>query len=96
MAVDRDQFFAELDRLTEQEIEARVPMWDRERLDLVEEYIDLRWDQATRNTREEAALVAAQVARRAATRATAALILALGAWLTAGVSGLIAYLAFMK
>jgi hypothetical protein len=37
-SLDRDEFFAQLDQLTPREIKARLPMWDRERLVLLEEY----------------------------------------------------------
>ena len=42
MPVDRDKFLAELDALTDEEIERRLPHWDREQLALVQEYIDQR------------------------------------------------------
>ena len=42
MVVGRDEFFAELDGLTEKEIEARLDLWDREQLALVQEYLDQR------------------------------------------------------
>ncbi|MGH6865765.1 MAG: hypothetical protein ACREDO_06295 [Methyloceanibacter sp.] len=99
MAVERDQFFAELEALTDSEIEARLPLWDHERLALVEEYVSLRESaktaahSATRTT-TEAVLVAVGLARRATMKANVALILALGAWLAAAVAGVMAYLAF--
>ena len=37
MVVERDEFFAELDGLTEKEIEARLDLWDREQLALIQE-----------------------------------------------------------
>jgi hypothetical protein len=40
MVVEREQFFAELDGLTEKEIEARLDLWDREQLALIQEYLD--------------------------------------------------------
>jgi hypothetical protein len=40
MVVERDQFFAELDGLTEKEIEARLDLWDEEQLALIQEYLD--------------------------------------------------------
>ncbi len=42
MAVNRDEFFAELDKLTDQQIEQRLPLWNREELMLVQQYIDRR------------------------------------------------------
>jgi hypothetical protein len=49
MPVDRDKFLAELDALTDEEIERRLPQWDREQLALVQQYID----QRTLPTRQE-------------------------------------------
>jgi hypothetical protein len=37
--MDRNQFFAELDQLTQSQIEARLASWDSEQLKLVEEYL---------------------------------------------------------
>jgi hypothetical protein len=37
--MDRDGFFAMLDQLTPSQIEARLPLYDREQLKLVEEYL---------------------------------------------------------
>ncbi len=37
-AVDRDEFFAQLDQLTPKEMEARLSSWDRDTLLLVQEY----------------------------------------------------------
>ena len=45
MAVNRDEFFAELDKLTDQEIEERLPLFDREQLLLVQQYIDRRGEE---------------------------------------------------
>ena len=42
MVVGRDEFFAELDGLTEKEIEARLDLWDQEQLALIQEYLDQR------------------------------------------------------
>ena len=42
MVVERDEFFAELDGLTEKEIEARLDLWDQEQLALIQEYLDQR------------------------------------------------------
>ena len=39
MVVGRDEFFAELDGLTEKEIEARLDLWDQEQLALIQEYL---------------------------------------------------------
>jgi hypothetical protein len=40
MVVERGEFFAELDGLTEKEIEARLDLWDEEQLALIQEYLD--------------------------------------------------------
>jgi len=37
--MDPNQFFAELDQLTQSQIEARLASWDSEQLKLVEEYL---------------------------------------------------------
>ena len=43
--MDRNQFFAELDQLTQSQIEARLASWDSEQLKLVEEYLGARNNQ---------------------------------------------------
>lgn len=108
MAVSRDEFFAELDTLTDQEIEQRLPLLDREQLLLVQQYIDRRGDepkdQVPRPQNDSskvsepssdsriATLAALITARKAMSMAVAALILSIGAMLTAIVAGVIAYL----
>jgi hypothetical protein len=37
--MDRDEFFAQLDKLAPKEIDARLSSWDKERLVLVREYL---------------------------------------------------------
>jgi len=108
MAVNRDEFFAELDKLTDQEIEERLPLFDREQLLLVQQYIDRRGEEPqdqvpgppqnrskvskpSSDTRN-ATLVALIAARKATSMAAAALILSIGAMLTAIVAGVMAYL----
>ena len=105
MVVERDEFFAELDRLTEKEIEARLDSWDREQLALIQEYLDQR--VSARAKAEQAAQIKAapsaqddavvaslvEVASTANTKATAALILSVGAMLAAMASALVAFLA---
>jgi len=108
MAVNRDEFFAELDKLTDQEIEKRLPLFDREQLLLVQQYIDRRGEEPqdqvpgrhrtvrrfpepSSDTRN-ATLVALITARKATSMAAAALILSIGAMLTAIVAGVMAYL----
>jgi ABC-type Na+ transport system ATPase subunit NatA len=106
MVVERDEFFAELDGLTEKEIEARLDLWDREQLALIQEYLDQRVSARAKAEQSEqiktapsalddAAVVASlvEVASTANTRATAALILSVGAMLAAMASALVAFLA---
>ena len=98
MAVNRNEFFALLDGLTEKEIEARLPTWDMERLELAQEYVETRLaptenpspdQRQTGQAVETAALLALKAARSANLKATAALILAIGAMLTAVLCGVI-------
>ena len=107
MAVNRDEFFAELDKLTDRQIEERLPLWDRERLILVQEYIDgregepmgaaqplepARKQPETDSSAKDAALVALAAAKKANTVALSALIISLGAMLTAVMAGAMVYL----
>ena len=104
MVVGRDEFFAELDGLNEKEIEARLDLWDQEQLALIQEYLDQR--VLGRAKAEQAAQINAgpsaqdavvaslvEVANAANTKATAALILSVGAMLAAIASALVAFLA---
>ena len=100
MVVERDEFFAELNGLTEKEIEARLDLWDHEQLALIQEYLDQR--VLGRVRAEQAAQIKAapsvvaslvEVASTANTKATAALILSVGAMLAAMASALVAFLA---
>lgn len=96
-----DEFFAELDTLTDDEIEQRLSIWDKETLSLVQEYIDRRQEEVQKaaaqieidRSAKDAALVALKSASRANTIATAALILAVGAMLAATAAGALFYLA---
>jgi hypothetical protein len=99
MSVNRDEFFAELDGLTEKEIEEQLATWDMERLTLAQEYIRARFaatevqpELAEDMAAVRVAMAALRAAKSANTRALAALILAVGAMLTAIVSGLIVVL----
>jgi len=101
MAVNGTEFFALLDGLTEKEIEALLPTWDMERLELAQEYVETRLapaDPAKPDQRqtgqgvETAALLALNTARAASVRATAALILAVGAMVSAVLCGVIVVL----
>jgi broad specificity phosphatase PhoE len=90
--VNRDEFFAELDGLTEKEIEERLPNWDMERLALAQEYVDTRlartrtpqpYSGEAIGASETPALLALRTAKAANIRAIAALILSVGAMLAA-------------
>ncbi len=98
MALNRTEFFALLDGLTEKEIEARLPTWDMERLELAQEYVETRLAPAdghqrdprqTEKAAETAALLALNTVRSASVRATAALILSIGAMITSVLCGVI-------
>ena len=110
MVVEREEFFAELDGLTEKEIEARLDLWDREQLALIQEYLDQKVlarakaeqseqikaapsDQVAPSAQDAVAASLAEVASTANTKATAALILSVGAMLAAVASALVAFLA---
>ncbi|MGA7457595.1 MAG: hypothetical protein WBW51_09830 [Methyloceanibacter sp.] len=104
MVVERDEFFAELDGLTEKEIEARLDLWDREQLALIQEYLDQRvlgrakaeqpaQIKAAPSAQNAVMASLAEVANTANTKATAALILSVGAMLAAMASALVAFLA---
>ena len=112
MTVNRDEFFAELDTLTDQEIHERLPLWDREKLLLVQDYVDRREGEPlevasgppkrARMQSEvdlgarDAAVVALEAAKKANTMAVSALILSAGAILTATLAGAAAYLALQN
>jgi hypothetical protein len=99
--MNRDEFFAELDKLTEQEIETRLPQWDREQLLLVQEYLDEKAEQTKAapsaqidsSTKEEALRVSVEAAKRTHSMALMAMILAVGAMMAAITSALVAFLA---
>ena len=104
MVVEREEFFAELDGLTEKEIEARLDLWDREQLALIQEYLDQKvlarakaeqseQIKAAPSAQDAVAASLAEVASTANTKATAALILSVGAMLAAIASALVAFLA---
>jgi preprotein translocase subunit SecF len=98
--MDRDEFFAELDGLTEKEIEGRLSSWDRGQLVLVQEYIDKKVERAKaaqaaqpERANEDAVRVSVEVSRRAHSMALMALIVALGAMMAAIASTFVAFLA---
>jgi hypothetical protein len=99
MAVNRDQLFAELEALTEAEIEAGLDaaVWGEDKRQLVEHYLDqlklttMQFEAAT--TAKEAALAAAAHAKKATSTALAALVIAAGAVVAAMASAFVAFLA---
>jgi hypothetical protein len=103
MVVERDQFFLELDGLSEQEIEAQLDLYDKEQLALIQEYLDRRVEALTKAEQvpptksapslQDAVASLAKVANTANDKATAALIVSLGAMLAAMASALVAFLA---
>jgi len=102
MTVNRDQLFAELDKLSADEIEAGLDagVWSEDRRQLVEHYLDQMKLTTLQMDIADTAKVAAQAAegqsRRATSLAMAALILAAGAMLAATAAGLIAFLALRR
>ena len=93
--MNRDEFFAVLDQLTQSQIEASLSLWDQDHLKLVREYLERRdADTPASEPRAPAlhsALAAAVgLATKAYKIATVALILAIGAMLAAILSGLMA------
>jgi hypothetical protein len=102
MTVDRDQLFAELDKLSADEIEAGLyaGVWSGDRRQLVEHYLDqmklatLQMDIA--DTAKVAAKAAEGQSRRATSIAMAALIIAVGAMIAAMASAIITFLALRR
>jgi hypothetical protein len=103
--VNRDELFAELDMLTEREIEAGLAagVWDEPKIPLVRHYLEqMKPGQATatrvdqleiaRNVRD-AAWEAVGEAKGAKLLAIAALIIAAGAMIAAMASAFVAFLA---
>jgi uncharacterized protein involved in exopolysaccharide biosynthesis len=99
MAVNRDQLFAELEALSEDEIETGLDagVWGEDKRQLVEHYLDqlkLTTMQLEATTSaKEAAVVAAAHAKKATSIAFAGLIIAAGAMLAAMASAFVAFLA---
>ena len=100
--MDRDEFFALLDGLTEKEIEARLSSWEREQLLLVQEYLDQKaLDRAKAAPAEQTDTVpskdvgrtSSDVARSAHGMAMVAIILSVGAMLAAIAAAFIAFVA---
>jgi hypothetical protein len=99
MTVNRDQLFAELDKLSADEIEAGLDagVWSGDRRQLVEHYLDQMKLTTLQMDIADTAKVAAQTAqghsRRATSIAMAALIIAIGAMVAAMASAFVAFLA---
>jgi hypothetical protein len=101
---DHDKLFADLDALTEEQIEVGLAagVWSEQVRPLVQHYLyDLklkRVEAAAEQLDEmrEAARVAVEEAVKSRTRATAALIIASGAMLAAMLAALVAFLALRK
>jgi hypothetical protein len=102
MTVNREQLFAELEALSEEEIEAGLEagVWSEDRRQLVEHYLDqmklttMQFEAA--GSAKEAAVSAEAHARRATSMALAALIIAAGAVLAAMAAAFIAFLALQQ
>lgn len=106
LAVDREKFFAELDQLTESEIEARLAtgVWREDKRPLVRAYLEqkkLAWAKAAQadqlevaRSAKDAAWAAVTEAKGANRRATIAIIVSAGATLAAVASVVVAYLAW--
>jgi hypothetical protein len=94
--MDREEFFAELDQLTPKEIEERLSSWDKDQLLVVQDYLSGKQAKAQSNevvrAATDAAWSAAEVAMRANTKATIAIIIAVGAMLAAITSAVVALL----
>ena len=94
--MDREEFFAELDQLTPKEIEERLSSWDKDQLLVVQDYLSGKRAKAQSNevarAATDAAWSAAEVAMRANTKATIAIIIAVGAMLAAITSAVVALL----
>ena len=88
--MDRDKFFAQLDQLTTKEIEERLSSWDKEKLLLLEEYLDQSRDKVAQSDQRSRA--AADAAMWAITKATVALIIAVGAMMAAVLSAAVVVL----
>jgi hypothetical protein len=98
MTVNLDELFAELDRLTEEQIEASLAagVWDEPKRQLAQHYLDQRkLKRVEAAAAEELNAVRSVVddARAANFKATAAMIFAAGAMLAAMASAFVAFLA---
>ena len=94
--MDREEFFAELDQLTPKEIEERLSSWDKDQLLVLQDYLSGKQAKAQSNevvrAATDAAWSVAEVAMRANTKATIAIIIAVSAMLAAITSAVVALL----
>jgi hypothetical protein len=101
---DHDRLFADLDALTEEQIEVGLAagVWSEQVRPLVQHYLyDLKLKRVEAAAEQfdemrEAARVAVSEAIKSKTRATAAVIIASGAMLAAMLAALVAFLALRK
>ena len=99
MTVNREQLFAELEALSEEEIEAGLEagVWSEDRRQLVEHYLDqmklTTMQLEAASSAKEAAQAAEAQARRATSMAIASLIIAAGAMVAAMAAAFVAFLA---
>lgn len=95
--MNRDEFFAQLQKLSPKEIEARLSSGDRERLVLVHEFLQQNQSKEAPSGQlvraaTDASWAAVQGAAKAETRATFAIIISVVATLAALASAVIAFL----
>ena len=99
MTVNRDQLFAELDRLSADEIEAGLDagVWSEDRRQLVEQYLDqMKLTTMQLEATQEAKIAAREAvahAKKATSVAFSALTIAAGAMIAAIASAFVAFLA---
>ena len=94
--MNRDEFFAQLQKLSPKEIEARLSSWDKKKLVLVHEFLQQKQSEVPQSeqaagTETDAAWAAMEAATRAEFRATIAIIIAVGAMLAAVASAVVAF-----
>ena len=99
--MDRAEFFVQLDKLTPQEIESRLPGWNKEELALVQDYFEQTRSKApsadqVAQAAKDATWAAAELASKANERATVAFIISIGAMLAAIASVLALFVAILQ
>jgi tRNA G37 N-methylase Trm5 len=95
--MNRDEFFAQLLKLSPKEIEARLSSWDKEKLILVHEFLQQKQSKEAPSEQlvraaTDASWAAVEAATRADTRATTAIIISVVAMLAAVASAVVAFL----